>query len=132
MVCNHKRMIDLQTERRLEYFFSLLGSHVTHITPQMELVDHPFRLHLEARDDYLIIALTLQIPNNQRNSALMSLLTQYIPERVEGIPIRSFLTSSELVASCCISQDSAPQTWLALYHTLKTMLWQAQLTHAPT
>lgn len=125
-------MIDLQIERRLEYFFSLLGSHTTHITPQMELVDSPFRLHLDARGDYLVIALTLCIPNNQRNSALMSLLTQCTPERTNGIPIKSFLTSSELVASCCVSPDSAPQTWLALYQTLKMMLWQAQLGHALT
>ncbi len=125
-------MIDLQIERRLEYFFSLLGSPVTRITPQMEWVDPPFRLHLDAQGDHLVIALTLRIPNNQRNSALISLLTQCTPERVEGIPIRCFLTSSELVASCRISQDSAPQTWLALYHTLKVMLWQTHLTHALT
>lgn len=131
-MCDHKRMLNLQTERRLEYFFSLLGSPVTHITPQMEFVDSPFRLHLDARGDHLVIALTLLIPSNQRNSALMSLVTQCTPERVDGIPIRSFLTSSELVASCCLSQDSAPQNWLALYHTLKMMLWQAQLTPALT
>lgn len=114
--------MDLQTERRLEQFFRVLDLPVMRIEPRMEVVDPPFRLYVEDVSERLLISVTLPIPGLWSENVLQRLLELCQPERTQGIPLRGFIVSNQLVLSCSPAPEDSVEQWIKLYHMQRRLL----------
>lgn len=114
--------MDLQAERRLEQFVSLLRLPCSRVAERMEFVQGSIRLFVECAEQRIILSLARSVDAAHRVESLAHLLSRCDPVRTGGIVLRACVTRDYLILSGTLMLSADINDWLGCYRVMHRLL----------
>lgn len=117
-----KKIMDLQTKRRLEKFLELSALPVERIDTHMEFHLPPLHFYIEYVNTRVLFTMSRAVEHSRRTSTLNTLLRLCHPMRTHGNPLRAYLIGDRAFLSVSPAPEQDIKYWLACYQRMQRLL----------